>query len=397
MSKNATTNDNNASARMFGMAEAAVPWVSFAASALGDLLYDQEDEASNMNADSPDTVSHQLKYQTLKEISVPKQKLEANPVSSPCTHHSPVRSKAAFDNDGHVSTHRDPDTLTGDLPTLADDQGGSIGEANLNTDGNIGDVGCNLNKIDNTVCHCAGNTDRKIIFDLTCDIGPEAKDRSKDKVKGLHVSPSRASDGSSSSGFSSVMGVGYNHGWDGDCPQGESPWLWYRDAVWGCEEFLFDVQLERKRYAKYVADMAAKFRAKKTPDGKVTYSQGGQDHLEVTGLKVFKEGPNFKVTWGHPKGPHPFYLVVVYPPIGEGRRMSDKAPDCGPCAMDDECLCSTRPIHRRLYAGTVTQGFFPADLLKFNKTYVIEVVTLDQKKQESLGSSLVTFETSEKK
>jgi len=243
----------------------------------------------------------------------------------------------------------------------------------------------------NATCRCQ-NGDAKLMQDTFTKIGPSPRPSGENKrTKGGAYNDE--------DDVSADVGYGYNHGWEGECP-GESPWLWYRDAVWGCDEWEFNRDVERRRYAAYVAEYAAIHgytgndglpKTKKlSVNGKITYRQGGGENQEVLQMDVQKSGENFVVTWKHPSGVHPSYLLVVYPPMGlEG----GGGADCGPCVNDPECLCGSTPLFRRLIDGAAQEGKFPASILKRGKTYVIEVVTLDAKKEESLGSSLVSYET----
>jgi len=261
-----------------------------------------------------------------------------------------------------------------------------------------------------TTCACAANGNPRLLDDAIGKIGPSPRPSDEQKKSNGGGGGRKGSDDLDDD-MIEAFGYGYNFGWDGDCPEENSPWLWYRDAVWGCEEWIFDRDEERRAYAAYVHEygkttgfnkkMAAAFaaaaannpqKAATSVNGKITYRQEGGENQEVSRIDVSKKGLVFVVSWKHPRGEHPSYLLVVYPPTVPGER-GGKGPDCGPCADDPGCYCATQPIFRRLIDGEAQEGKFPASILKSGKSYVIEVVTLDSKKQESLGSALVTFET----
>jgi len=127
----------------------------------------------------------------------------------------------------------------------------------------------------------------------------------------------------------------------------------------------------------------------------ITLRQGESGDCDVRNLNVVKNGQDdFTVSWIHPAGSHPTYVVVVYPPIDSAGSKA-RGPDCGACADEDGCICGSQPLFRMHIDGGQTSCDFPVECLEAGKTFIVEVATLNGDRDESFGTSLVMIDVYE--
>jgi len=189
-----------------------------------------------------------------------------------------------------------------------------------------------------------------------------------------------------------------------DCPPGEAKWNWHVDASWGCDCYPETIYCDDKcpSFLEYLlcpeSDECEPDEHELSNfelvdlDVKVVFRQGETEPNEIRNLEIEKIGKeDLKVTWAHPPGSHPVYVVVVYPPAPE-KRQKATGPCAGPCADDDDCFCGADPIFRKHLSGTATEIVLSTDMLDPDQTYIIEVATLTADRNESLGTSLIICE-----
>jgi len=239
---------------------------------------------------------------------------------------------------------------------------------------------CNANFNAEAPCNCP-NEKGKLSIGMTTDIIPQRRPKKSTNVA-----------------------QNFN---EADC--GESPWDWYVDAKWGCQqypdvyycdedcpsllEYLLcpesedcdedDDQIEWTRSADDEPDLEAV----------ISLRQGETADQEVRNVNIVKKGQDdFTVSWKHPPGRHETYVVVVYPPIENSGNSTPRGPDCTSCAGNDDCICAEQPIFRMHVDGSQTECDFPAECLEAGKSFYVEVATLNQARDQSFGTSLVQID-----
>jgi len=244
---------------------------------------------------------------------------------------------------------------------------------------------CNTNFNKEAACNCEIEGQRKLGSDVRTDIVPPRRRREKRN---------------SARNFD-----------EEDC--GESPWNWHVDAKWGCQkypevyycdedcpsllEYLLCPEDETCEEDDEWHEWTRNADAIEEPDldAVITLRQGESGDYEVRNLNVLKKGlDDFTVTWKHPPGDHPTYVVVVYPPADSGPSKAG-GPDCGACAEEEECMCSMQPVFRMHVDGAQTQCDFPVECFEAGKTFIVEVATLNTSRDESFGTSLVLVDVYE--
>jgi len=237
------------------------------------------------------------------------------------------------------------------------------------------------------VCGCSGDEQGKLNADITTDIVPKRRQRRKGKNEANNYD-------------------------EEDC--GESMWDWYSDATWGCRKYpeVYYCDEDCPSILEYLLcpedeecfdedeDIEwTQHQAEDEPDleAVITYRQGETENHEVRNMNIVKKGEDdFTVSWKHPPGEHPVYVVVVYPPA-DGPGSHPRGPNCGPCADEDECICGMHPVFRMHLDGSKTECDFPIECLQPGKNFTVEVATLNASRDESYGNSLVLIDVYEAK
>jgi len=247
---------------------------------------------------------------------------------------------------------------------------------------------CNKNFNAEAACNChTGDRDQgtKLNADVTTDIIPERRRRGQ------------------SEGAKILS--------ENDC-DGEGAWNWHVDATWGCNKYpeVYYCDENCPSLLEYLLCPAedcdeedeevewTKSAQEDYPDleAVITLRQGESADCEVRNMNVVKKGrDDFTVSWLHPKGSHPLYVVVVYPPPDKTSR-KPRGADCTTCADEEECICGTLPLFRRHIDGGETNCDIPAEILESGKSFIVEVATLTKARDESFGTSLVIIDVYER-
>jgi len=239
---------------------------------------------------------------------------------------------------------------------------------------------CSTNFNKKAPCNCEAGDKAKIAADIRTDIVPPRRRRGKRNTA-----------------------QNFN---EEDC--GESPWSWHVDAKWGCHKYpeVYYCDEDCPSLLEYLlcpedencddtdewweSTLNAAEDAEPDLDAVIKLRQGESGDYEVRNLNVAKKDfDDFTVSWKHPPGDHPTYVVVVYPPTDSPAAKPSCGPDSGHCAEEEECLCSSQPIFRMHVNGGQTSCDFPVECLEPGKTFIVEVATLSEARDKSFGTSLV--------